>query len=131
MLPHAQPLSSSNLRAGPQWQRFILQSAREHDKNLLTARAIAKPCHRISNQGEDSAADIGAWIRQARARRDPAFATFAAGLDGDIAAMRAALTEPWSSGHAGGQINRLKLVKQLCYGRAGLEPLKRHMTLAA
>jgi transposase len=100
------------------------------DKNLLTARSIAKPCHRISNQGEDSAADIGAWIRQARARRDPAFATFAAGLDGDIAAMRAALTEPWSSGHAGGQINRLKLVKQRCYGRAGLEPLKRYMTLA-
>ncbi|WP_128565307.1 transposase [Methylobacterium crusticola] len=57
--------------------------------------------------------------------------TFASGLDGDIAALRAALTEPWSSGQAEGQINRLKLIKCRWYGRAGLDLLKRRMVLTA
>ncbi|WP_298953720.1 ISL3 family transposase [uncultured Methylobacterium sp.] len=79
----------------------------------------------------DDAADIGAWITQARSCDAPAIATFASGLDADIAAVRAALTEPWSSGQAEGQINRLKLIKRQCYGRAGLDLLKRRMVLAA
>ena len=60
-----------------------------------------------------------------------AIATFASGLDGDAAAVRSALTEPWSSGQAEGQINRLKLIKRQSYGRAGLDLLKRRLVLAA
>jgi len=41
------------------------------------------------------------------------------------------LTEPWSSGQAEGQINRLKLIKRQSYGRAGLDLLRRRMVLAA
>jgi transposase len=52
-------------------------------------------------------------------------------LGGDIAAVRAALTEPWSSGQAEGQINRLKLIKRQGYGPADLDLLKRHSVLAA
>ena len=61
----------------------------------------------------------------------PAIATFASGLDGDAAAVRSALTEPWSSGQAKGQINRLKLIKRQSYGRAGLDLLQRRLILTA
>ena len=56
--------------------------------------------------------------------------TFAAGLEQDGPAVRAALTTPWSSGQAEGQITRLKLLKRQMYGRAGFD-LLRHRTLLA
>ncbi|MEN3237867.1 MULTISPECIES: transposase [Methylobacterium] len=80
---------------------------------------------------QDAAADIEAWITKARTCEAPAIATFASGLEADIAAVRAALMEPWSSGQAEGQVNQLKLIKRQCYGRAGLDLLKRRMVLAA
>ncbi|GJD63999.1 ISL3 family transposase ISMno5 [Methylobacterium frigidaeris] len=83
------------------------------------------------DQNADPAADIAAWITQARTCDAPAIATFASGVDAVIAAVWDALTEPWSSGQAEGQVNRLKLIKRQCYGRAGLELLKRRMVLAA
>ncbi len=80
---------------------------------------------------QDAAADIVAWITKARTCEASAIATFASGLEADIAAVRPALTEPWSSGQAEGQVNRLTLIKRQCYGRAGLDLLKRRMVLAA
>jgi hypothetical protein len=94
-------------------------------------RAAGKGKTVADDQEEDAAADIAAWITQARSCEAPAIATFASGLDADSAAVRAALTEPWSSGQAEGQVNRLKLIKRQCYGRAGLDLLKRRMVLAA
>ena len=57
--------------------------------------------------------------------------SFAASLDQDVAAVRAAPTLPWSSGQAEGQINRLKLLKRSMYGRAKLDLLRRRFLLAA
>ena len=45
--------------------------------------------------------------------------------------MRAALTEPWSSGQAEGQVNRLKLLKRQSYGRASFDLLRRHILMPA
>jgi transposase len=41
----------------------------------------------------------------------------------DLNAVRNAIAEPWSSGQAEGQINRLKTLKRAMYGRAGIELL--------
>ena len=82
---------------------------------------------RTATQGRDATAELDAWITTAKACTAPAIATFASGLDGDAAAVRSALTEPWSSGQAEGQINRLKLIKRQSYGRAGLDLLQRRM----
>ena len=54
-------------------------------------------------------------------------ATFASGLDGDAAAIRSVLTQPWSSGQAEGQINRPKLIKRQSYERARLDLRRRRM----
>jgi len=42
----------------------------------------------------------------------------------DVAAIRAAITEPWSNGQTEGQITKLKLVKRQMYGRAKLDRLE-------
>jgi len=76
-------------------------------------------------------ADLDAWLAEARACGIAAVATFAAGLEQDGAAVRAALTEPWSSGQAEGQVNRLKLLKRQSYGRAGFDLLRRRVLIAA
>jgi len=49
---------------------------------------------------------------------------FARTLMRDIQAVRHAIAEPWSSGQAEGQINRLKTLKRAMYGRAGIELLR-------
>jgi pimeloyl-ACP methyl ester carboxylesterase len=46
---------------------------------------------------------------------------FARILARDIDAVRNAIAEPWSSGQAEGQINRLKTIKRVMFGRAGIE----------
>ena len=48
---------------------------------------------------------------------------FARTLSGDLEAIKNAIAEPWSSGQAEGQINRLKTLKRAMYGRAGIELL--------
>jgi transposase len=61
----------------------------------------------------------------------PALETFAAGLDQDGAAVRAAFTLPWSNAQAEGQITKLKLLKRTMYGRAKLDLLRQRLLLAA
>ena len=63
-------------------------------------------------------AEPDAWLAEARSCGVAAVETFAAGLEQDGAAVRAALTTPWSTGQAEGQINRLKLLKREMYGRS-------------
>lgn len=50
--------------------------------------------------------------------------SFAAGIGQDCAAVRAALTEPWSNGQTEGQNTKLKLVKRQMYGRANRDLLR-------
>ena len=80
---------------------------------------------------DEPGAELDAWLAEARTCGIAAMETFAAGLEADGAAVRAALTEPWSSGQAEGQVNRLKLLKRQSYGRAGFDLLRRRVLLAA
>ena len=80
---------------------------------------------------EAALAALEAWLADARACGVRAIETFAAGLELDGAAVRAALTLPWSSGQAEGQTTRLKLIKHQAYGRASADLLRRRVLLAA
>ena len=75
-------------------------------------------------------ASLERWLDEARSCGMRAVETFAAGLEQDTAAVRAALVTPWSSGQAEGQINKLKLLKRQSYGRASFELLRRRVLLA-
>ena len=76
-------------------------------------------------------AALEAWLADARTSGVRAMETFAAGLELDGAAIRAALTTPWSSGQAEGQITRLKMLKRQAYGRAHFDLLRQRVLLAA
>ena len=58
-------------------------------------------------------------------------ASFGKGIIADIAAVKAALTEPWSNGQTEGQITKLKLVKRQMDGRARLDLLRAHLVVPA
>lgn len=81
----------------------------------------------VSARGIRPLAALEAWLAAARASSIRALQTFASGLVMDGAAVRAALTTPWSNAQAEGQITKLKLIKRLMYGRAGFDLLRRRM----
>ncbi len=92
---------------------------------------VRRCCAGRSTDCRGQAPDLEAWLADARSCGVGAVETFAAGLEQDGAAVRAALTMPWSNGQAEGQITRLKLVKRSMYGRASFDLLRRRVLLAA
>ncbi len=86
----------------------------------------------ITDKRQPSGVDtFDAWLADARNCSVRAVATFAAGLKHDGAAVRAALTLPWSNGQTEGQVTKLKLLKRSMYGRAKLDLLRQRLLLAA
>jgi transposase len=74
---------------------------------------------------------LDAWIDQVRADTSvPALRSFAEGLLIDHDAVAAALTLPYSNGPTEGTVNKIKLLKRQCYGRAGLPLLRKRILLA-
>ncbi len=72
--------------------------------------------------------ELDGWIEQARTSL---IAPLARGVAKDAAAIRAAITEPWSNGQTEGQINRPKMIKRQMYGRAKLDLLEARLIGAA
>jgi transposase len=70
------------------------------------------------------------WLTLCRNSAIPELRNFADGLVHDYAAVKAALTLPWSTGPVEGHINRLKLIKRSGYGRMQM-PLLRQRVLHA
>jgi transposase len=94
--------------------------------------ALVRGCGVRGNADPKTAlAALEVWLADARMSGIRAMQSFAAGLEQDGAAIRAALTTPWSSGQAEGQITRLKMLKRQTYGRANFDLLRRRVLLAA
>lgn len=70
------------------------------------------------------------WIADAQQSEVGEFQSFAAGLERDGAAVRAALRLPYSNGQVEGQVNRLKLIKRMAYGRAKFDLLRQRVLAA-
>jgi transposase len=100
-----------------------------------TLRSIAPPIGLVADLSqafgdlirERRVDDLETWITTAAATE---LRGFADGLRRDLAAVRAAITLPWSNGPVEGQINRLKLLKRQMFGRANFD-LLRHRVLHA
>lgn len=93
---------------------------------LADTRALADRFHlMIRNR---AVADLEAWIADAEVTL---LASFAHGIQQDMAAVRSAIAEPWSNGQTEGQVNKLKLVKRQMYGRAKIDLLEARLLGAA
>ena len=73
------------------------------------------------------AADLDAWLQTCQASPSVELQNFVDVLQRDYAAVKAALTLPWSNGPVEGHINRLKLIKRSGYGRMQLDLLRQRV----
>lgn len=67
------------------------------------------------------------WLRQQLTSRKKHFYYYAFRLRSDIQAIKNSLTLPYSNGLLEGQINRLKTIKRITYGRASLSLLEKRI----
>lgn len=67
---------------------------------------------------------LNGWLRDAMQSELKEYLSFARGLSEDHEAVMNALRYEWSNGQLEGQVNRLKLIKRMMYGRAGFDLLR-------
>lgn len=69
------------------------------------------------------------WLAQARAIGLPGLNSFVTGIEHDLDAVTAGLTQPWNSGPVEGHVNRIKMLKRQMYGRANLDLLRKRVLM--
>lgn len=112
--------------AGTDCDREFIDALCARSHELRTVRTLALQFVQMVRT-RDSAAYDG-WLTAAG---ESELSGFARGLRSDDAAVRAALSTPWSNGPTEGQIHRLKLLKRMMYGRAKLDLLRLRVITAA
>jgi len=109
------------------------QKLSARDQRYLKALSEISPeiaeTHRLAQDfaamvRKQSSEELEVWIEETLTVGPDALQDFAEGLGDDEAAVRAALTEEWSSGQVEGRINKLKMLKRQMYGRANFDLLK-------
>jgi hypothetical protein len=96
------------------------------NSTAVDTRLLLERFHRMLRVHDAKA--LAPWLAEAKGSL---LASFSKGINSDLAAVRAALTETWSSGQTEGQITKLKLEKRQMYGRAGLDLLRARLIGAA
>ena len=105
-----------------------LKQARERCPHLdALARHVAGFAKILTGRHGDQ---LDRWIAAVEADDQPDLHSFTNGLKRDYDAVRNGLTLQWSSGAVEGNVNRLKMLKRQCYGRAGFALLRHRVLLA-
>jgi transposase len=97
----------------------------EADPQVVTVDRLAQQF--IQMVKERSGQGLDQWLLDAIDSGIKSLKSFANGLRSDLAAVRNALSMPWSNGQVEGQINRLKFIKRQMYGRAKLDLLRKRV----
>jgi len=109
-------------------QHAVLNRLMEKNAALKMAYAFAQEFRQLVNARQSE--EFDAWLEGVLAGNLPDLRRFAAGLQRDAAAVRAALSLPFSNGPVEGHVNRLKFIKRQGYGRAGFDLLKQRVLAA-
>ena len=100
-------------------ESLIVATAERTVPPLVVARDLVNRFHTMLRNG--TAALLPQWIADAKTS---VLASFGRGIAADLAAVTAAVSEPWSNGQTEGQITRLKLLRRQMYGRGNLDLLR-------
>ena len=76
---------------------------------------------------ERRADQLDTWLGQAKSSSATGLRNFALGLQKDHEAIQMALSHPQSNGQTEGQVNRLKCLKRMMYGRAKADLLRKRV----
>jgi transposase len=101
----------------------------QQDPHIMRVYTLAQQFHAMVRTRQ--AAHVSRWLAACATRGVPDLQTFAAALGHEEAAIRHALTEPWSTGPVEGHITRVKLVKRQMFGRANVDLLRQRVLYAA
>ena len=110
---------TTNRDTGSAQAAMIVATVEGNVPKIAAARELLDRFHAMMRARKPQ--DFDRWITEGKASL---IASFATGVAADHAAIRAAITEPWSNGQVEGQITKLKLVKRQMYGRANLDLLR-------
>jgi transposase len=105
--------------------RAGLKNARASCADLDTLTELAHGFNHLVR--ERRGLQLEDWIDKANQSPFSQIRGFATGLLKDFDAVRAGLTQPWSSGAVEGTINRIKTIKRQMYGRANLDLLRKRV----
>ncbi len=107
-------------------ERAFITLLRSEAPRLVEAAAVAVRLRQLLRRdGTETLPDVLA------AAETTLLADFAAGLRRDLKAVQAAVDLPWTTSPAEGQINRIKTIKRMMYGRAGFTLLHARVLHAA
>jgi transposase len=110
-------------------QRARLDELYQRCPDLLTMQQHLMRFMTMVRQRDRSS--LEPWLQEAEQTHLPDLLGFVQGIRRDFAAVAGALEYGYSQGVVEGQINRLKTIKRLLYGRASLRVLKQHVLLSA
>jgi transposase len=131
-LPGAQALAWLVLRAADEGlaekDRALWERLQPFEELAWVQRMVATFATMVRERQLDA---FDQWLEDCRAGPVPELRNFAVRLEKDGAAVRAALTLPWSNGPTEGHINRLKLIKRTAFGRMKEDLLRQRMLHAA
>ncbi|MEJ5200895.1 MAG: ISL3 family transposase [Anaerolineales bacterium] len=103
----------------------ILESISNSHPNLKTVIELVREyATLVRGQGADM---LSLWIGSAKQSHYSLLRNFAEGLQQDEDAIRAALSCSWSNGRTEGNVNRLKYIKRLMYGRSTDDLLRKRV----
>jgi transposase len=102
-------------------QVFITQLCKIQPE-LNSVRLLANDFIRYVRQRQ--AGELSSWLTRAKESAVQELRSFALSLQQDEAAVSAAFQLPWSNGQTEGQVNRLKCIKRMMYGRASFGLLR-------
>ena len=69
------------------------------------------------------------WITKAKGTKIKEIISFANGIERDYDAVKNAVCLPYSNGLAEGNVNKIKVIKRIMYGRCSFETLRRKTIL--
>jgi len=109
-------------------ERALWEHLRRHAELVWVQTMVARFTVMVRERDADA---FTPWLSDCRAGLTPELRNFAASLERDGAAVRAALCLPWSTGPVEGHINKLKLIKRSAYGRMKVDLLRQRVLHAA
>ena len=92
---------------------------------LCTTGHLVALATQFAEMSKEQKSDLfSVWLEEAKKCEIPALQRFAKSLEKGADAILAALQYDWSNGQLEGQVNRLKTIKRLMYGRANFDLLR-------
>ena len=109
-------------------ERAVRDRLEQAHADIAVATSLAQQFQDLLRHRDEAA--LEGWLTDASESGIGPFKHFAASLRRDEAAVRAALSQPWSNGQLEAQVNRLKVIKRVGYERAKFDLLRRRVLYA-